>query len=1030
MAINYKLARKHLEAFDFKKLFVEVLGWGHGTGRPSTLTIDGAAYRLAPVAELGGMMVFQCEPVTGAGQPPMPARHKIERHVSQTAFEHVLIFTDRDHTAATWQWVKRGTGSSRFRQHTYTRGQPGDSLLQRLAGIAFELEELDEDGRVAIGVVTSRVTRVFDVEKVTKKFYDEFKGEHADFMKFLRGIPDEDDRAWYVSVMMNRLMFIYFVQKKGFLDGDGDYLQHKLAASKARGRDRFYRDFLVPLFFEGFAQEGDKRSPEVRKLLGSVPYLNGGLFTPHDLEQKYGEAIAIPDAVFERRFAFFDKYTWHLDDRPWHVDNEINPDVLGFIFEKYINQKQMGAYYTKEDITGYICRNTILPFLLDKLGDRRYAAMNPLPLADVEPYIYEAVKQAEYLPTETEREYAARQKRLEGIRADFAGGKIAAVNDLITYNLDIEAFVKDWLAELDDPVTLRAFYFECLRKLTVLDPTCGSGAFLFAAMNILEPLYETCLDRMAEFAGPRYPDFGEELARVARHPNRTYFVYKSIIVHNLYGVDIMEEAVEICKLRLFLKLVAQVDDGKKVEPLPDIDFNIRAGNTLVGYATEAEVQAVGSRSLLSLNLEEQITSATRELAAFRDLQTRIDTPPGVMAAAKQGVREKLAELDGVLNEALANEYRMEVEPLVVSHRPFHWYVQFHGIMREGGFDVIVGNPPWVEYKSLKDSYRVRGFDCLECSNLWAYTVERSVGLQGPSGRLGMIVPMSLTCTERMKSLQEKIAASGESWISSYESDSNPGQLFIGVKQNVSILLHQHGQPAHQHTTRLHRFFGEGRDHVFFGVRYANGTPRYLSFGFPKVSEPIEQTILAKMFQHAPLANQMIPGGHPLYVHRIAHYYIKCFDFVPFFRSERDGKKKSEDYKEYSFAAPLGPYVALINSSTFYFYWQVFYDGFKAGKQCIECFPCGEITNTAVRAQLADLASDLMTDMKVKSTRLSATYAASGLVEYDRFFPRESKPIIDEIDRRLARHYSFTEEELDFIINYDIKYRMGKDADVE
>ena len=140
MAINYKLARKHLEAFDFKKLFVEVLGWGHGTGRPSTLTIDGAAYRLTPVAELGGMAVLQCEPQSGAGQPPMPARHKIERHVSQAAFEHILIFTDRDHTAATWQWVKRGTGSSRFRQHTYTRGQPGDSLLQKLAGIAFEFE--------------------------------------------------------------------------------------------------------------------------------------------------------------------------------------------------------------------------------------------------------------------------------------------------------------------------------------------------------------------------------------------------------------------------------------------------------------------------------------------------------------------------------------------------------------------------------------------------------------------------------------------------------------------------------------------------------------------------------------------------------------------------------------------------------------------------------------------------------------------------------------------------------------------------
>ena len=88
----------------------------------------------------------------------------------------------------------------------------------------------------------------------------------------------------------------------------------------------------------------------------------------------------------------------------------------------------------------------------------------------------------------------------------------------------------------------------------------------------------------------KYSDFRAILARVAQHPNRNYFIFKSIIVNNLYGVDIMEEAVEICKLRLFLKLVAQVERVEDIEPLPDIDFNIRAGNTLVGYATYDEVR--------------------------------------------------------------------------------------------------------------------------------------------------------------------------------------------------------------------------------------------------------------------------------------------------------------------------------------------------------------------------------------------------------------------------------------------------------
>ena len=145
-----------------------------------------------------------------------------------------------------------------------------------------------------------------------------------------------------------------------------------------------------------------------------------------------------------------------------------------------------------------------------------------------------------------------------------------------------------------------------MRHVTILDPTCGSGAFLFAALNILEPLYEACLDRMEAFVAEldrsgekhrpeKFSDFRNVLERVAAHPSRRYFIFKCIILNNLFGVDIMEEAVEICKLRLFLKLAAQVEpDASKenlgIEPLPDIDFNIRAGNTLVGYATADEVK--------------------------------------------------------------------------------------------------------------------------------------------------------------------------------------------------------------------------------------------------------------------------------------------------------------------------------------------------------------------------------------------------------------------------------------------------------
>ena len=125
----------------------------------------------------------------------------------------------------------------------------------------------------------------------------------------------------------------------------------------------------------------------------------------------------------------------------------------------------------------------------------------------------------------------------------------------------------------------------------------------------------------------KYGDFRKILKRVAEHPNLKYFIFKSIIVNNLYGVDIMEEAIEICKLRLFLKLVAQIDSVERIEPLPDIDFNIRAGNTLVGFATYDELKQALQSDLVSLQslpaIEEKAEDVDRLFKLFQQQQTEL-----------------------------------------------------------------------------------------------------------------------------------------------------------------------------------------------------------------------------------------------------------------------------------------------------------------------------------------------------------------------------------------------------------------------
>src|SRR5262249_47482786 len=154
--------------------------------------------------------------------------------------------------------------------------------------------------------VTARVAKNLDVESVTKKFYTEFTVQRKAFQEFLREIiPIESDQSWYVSVMLNRLMFIYFIQAKRFLNGDPDYLRTKLRESQERGPDRYYGEFLRTLFFEGFACEKGQRPDEVKRLLGNIPYLNGGLFLKHPLEEQYGERLDFPDKAFTRLFDFF-----------------------------------------------------------------------------------------------------------------------------------------------------------------------------------------------------------------------------------------------------------------------------------------------------------------------------------------------------------------------------------------------------------------------------------------------------------------------------------------------------------------------------------------------------------------------------------------------------------------------------------------------------------------------------------------------------------------------------------------------------
>ncbi|HIK10348.1 MAG TPA: ATP-binding protein, partial [Oscillatoriaceae cyanobacterium M33_DOE_052] len=370
MTINFSKSRQFLRSFKFTELFVNELGWNPPSSqRKYPLTADDITYSRLDVAELSGVRVFEITSPDGS-IPPAKTRAVLAAEISQICLENLIIFTDNQRHQSIWYWGKRDGMKTQPREHIYIKHQPGDLLLGKISALKFTLADF-EAGKDTVFDIAQRLHKGFDVEKVTKKFFNEFAQIHQTLLENINGIEPEKDRRWYASVILNRLMFVYFLQRKGFLDkGDINYLQHKLAASQEKGENLYYSQFLPSLFFEGFAKPEAQRDPETQKLIGQIKYLNGGLFLKHPIEQNYPQ-ISIPDSAFATIFRLFESYSWNLDDTTGGKDNEINPAILGYIFEKYINQKEFGAYYTRNEITEYLCDRTINQLIID--------AVNPHP---------------------------------------------------------------------------------------------------------------------------------------------------------------------------------------------------------------------------------------------------------------------------------------------------------------------------------------------------------------------------------------------------------------------------------------------------------------------------------------------------------------------------------------------------------------------------------------------------------------------------------------------------------------------------
>lgn len=1079
--ISKKQFKQYIEVFDFTGLFNQ-LGWSY-LDEQTPVKLKEETYLFHSVAEKGGFRILVFKPTKHQDLPDYATRLQLDRKIGKLYREHLIIFCDKGNATQIWQlFVKQLGKPSRLSETRWHKGQEPELLYQKTSNLFFTL---DKEENITIADVVDVVNENFskNVDQVTKKFYENFRKEHKKFIEFIKGISVVTDREWYASLMLNRLMFCYFIQKKGFLDKNLNYLKEKLTyCQQKKGKDKFYvsfyKNFLLALFHQGLGSPD--QSEELKNEIGKIPYLNGGLFDVHELEKLY-ENIDISDKAFEAIFHFFDQYNWHLDTNVTASGKDINPDVIGFIFEKYINDRaQMGAYYTKEDITDYISKNCIIPFLFDET-ERKYAKAFK-PEAEIwqmlkesgDTYIYEAVKKgvdlplpkeieigidttkpnllerrndwnktasAEFaLPTEIWREVVDRRKRYAEIKSKIDNGEITNINDFITYNLNIRQFLQDIIDNHSDPDFIRHLY-EALSNITIIDPTCGSGAFLFAAMNILEPLYESCIQRMENFVEEapkgKYAKFEETLkyVKAPEHPNLKYFVFKNIILRNLYGVDIMKEAVEIAKLRLFLKLVATVEaDYKKpnlgLEPLPDIDFNIRSGNTLIGYATKKEIDDLQGM-FVTPKMKEQILEecdlVSRAFQRFKEIQLKGYENKKEFTKAKTELIARLDKLADNLNKILhkQNYEGSDYGKWLETHQPFHWFAEFYEIINDNdGFSVVIGNPPYVEYSKVRGTYTLNGFETEKCYNLYGYVIEKSYKILSKKGLIGMIIPISAFSNSSMESLQKYFRKFKLTYLSNYHQ--RPAALFEGVLQRLSIFIsYKENIDTGVYSTIVFRWKSETRNLLFQSIFYVKGE-QDKQYNSLKIGFEIEPNIFKKYFSQntiSVLTNPTVIRNNSIYYRTAGGGY-----WVTILNSQfktTSLSNKSTSFQEIYKAKVIS---AILNSNLFWWYYSINFDQFNFKDYMIFGFRFNYPKESKTINELVRLSEKMERELLKNATTYvinSKTRGSNETITYNKYYSKET---MDEIDTVLAEHYGFTAEELDFIINYDIKYRMGKELD--
>ena len=888
-----------------------------------------------------------------------------------------MLFHYEDDTRWDWRFTycrksakkEEATDSKRF---TFLLG-PGQSC-RTAADNFIALYEKRESLEI------KNIEEAFNVEALSQEFFGKYKAQYEAFVNYMVDpangmrqdfidthfdhssmtadkIRDREEKPIrdYVKKLLGRIVFLHFLQKKGWLgvptgkewgEGDRDFMLKLFENASPEQKENFLDEVLEGLFANGLdtnrSDNGDVYDTGVQGFCNCrIPYLNGGLFERDALDEKTSR---FPAKYFESLLTMLSQYNFTIDENdPNDAEVGVDPEMLGRIFENLLeDNKDKGAFYTPKEIVQYMCRESLIA----------------------------------YLQTDQKEDDKKR------------------IRQFVTTH-EVES-----LGELKKEVEQK------LIDVKICDPAIGSGAF---PMGLLRELF-FCRSAIE-------PNIVEKAADIKRH----------IIQNNIYGVDIERGAVEIARLRFWLALIV---DEKSPEVLPNLDFKIMQGNSLLEQYKGVDLSTMTKRTV---DVGSQLTFFNDMLDVYcKELRDKLAEYYACPEHNKKvELRSEIAEL--VKQQLIEQHIYIDFEDLDLSANSqfFLWHTWFHDVFSrpsKEGFDIVIGNPPYgAKYNNQTKQYykntymtanSIRG---LQKGSLDTYTlfIELGYNLLRKNGCFAYIVPISLTSSDSLTGVHRILMDNCNAiHISSYAVRPKP--VFENAVVNTSIVLFQKTETPCQvlYSTKMHRRGTEfDLQKLIDNLQFVDVKGLTLYGRIPKISSEIEKTILKKLFKQIKLGSIIKTSGSPITYRFAGGRYFKVVTNY----SNNSSAERTIYFSNSKIANAVG---CILSSNLSFWFYQIFSDNLNWKTYEIENFTIPQLTfenidflDKLYNRYLADIEANANT----RITSEESTYNVDSFKEYKIV---RSKRIIDEIDDYICPLYGLTQEETDFIKNYELEFRLA------